>query len=291
MTALPLTVIGGYLGAGKTTLINRLLASDHGQRITVLVNDFGALNIDASILRSANAETIELTNGCVCCTMRGDLFFAIGDILDRTGRPDHLIVEASGIADPSRIAAVALAEPELAYSGILTVVDGLNLTRQIADPHISDQVAGQILAADFVAVSKVPREDPAIVAALTALEVDRWIGADEVSSILPLVLATELTLSPRMPGEASHPTYVHWSEAEPQPMDGAAIRGRLMQLPPGLLRLKGIIADPAGGCWEVHVVGTRLEIAERAENLAGGIVAIGLAGLTTEAQLRAWWVG
>ena len=78
---LPLTVIGGYLGAGKTTLINRVLAGDHGLRLMVMVNDFGAINIDAELLASATEDRMELTNGCVCCTMGADLFLAIGDVL------------------------------------------------------------------------------------------------------------------------------------------------------------------------------------------------------------------
>jgi len=76
---LPLTVIGGYLGAGKTTLINRLLTEDHGLRLMVMVNDFGTINIDADLLESADKDTLRLTNGCVCCTMGGDLFMAMGD--------------------------------------------------------------------------------------------------------------------------------------------------------------------------------------------------------------------
>ena len=78
---LPLTVIGGYLGAGKTTLINRVLAGDHGLRLMVMVNDFGAINIDAELLASATEDRMELTNGCVCCTMGADLFLAIGSSL------------------------------------------------------------------------------------------------------------------------------------------------------------------------------------------------------------------
>jgi len=95
---IPLSVIGGYLGAGKTTLINTLLAQNHGVRLAVLVNDFGAINIDAALLHSASEDTISLTNGCVCCTMSGDLFFTIGDLLDRSPRPDHILIEASGTA-------------------------------------------------------------------------------------------------------------------------------------------------------------------------------------------------
>ncbi|MDP5350234.1 MAG: GTP-binding protein, partial [Paracoccaceae bacterium] len=123
---LPLTVIGGYLGAGKTTLINRLLREDHGQRVLVMVNDFGAINIDADLLVSADGDTMTLTNGCVCCTMGADLFMAMGDALDRRPRPDHLVIEASGIADPARIATAARAEPDMAYGGIAVVVDAMH---------------------------------------------------------------------------------------------------------------------------------------------------------------------
>ncbi|MEY8840033.1 GTP-binding protein, partial [Cribrihabitans sp. XS_ASV171] len=126
MMRLPLTVVSGYLGAGKTTLINRLLAEDHGLRLLVMVNDFGAINIDAALIAAQGDDTIALTNGCVCCTMGADLFMALGDALDRRPRPDHLVIEASGIADPAAIANAAKAEPELSYAGIVTLVDGEN---------------------------------------------------------------------------------------------------------------------------------------------------------------------
>ena len=148
--SLPLTVIGGYLGAGKTSLINRLLAENHGLRLLILVNDFGAINIDASLIEAAEDDMIALSNGCVCCTMGADLFLAIGDILDRDQLPDHLIVEASGIADPSAIAQVALAEPDLEYGGIVTVVDAIEFDRLSQDTLIGAQVLGQVDVADVV---------------------------------------------------------------------------------------------------------------------------------------------
>jgi len=98
MSRIPLSVISGYLGAGKTTLINRLLAEDHGLKLLVMVNDFGAINIDEALIAQSGEDAIALTNGCICCSMGADLYLAIGDILQRDQRPDHIVIEASGVA-------------------------------------------------------------------------------------------------------------------------------------------------------------------------------------------------
>lgn len=163
MNRLPLLVIGGYLGAGKTTMIKHLLSHSGGLRLLVLVNDFGSINIDADLIASQDGDTIALSNGCVCCAMTGDLFYAIGDALDRNPRPDLVIVEASGVADPARIAAIALAEPELEYTGIVTVVDTMTACDLLDDDQIAAQIKGQIAAADLIAMSKPDCGDPVAV--------------------------------------------------------------------------------------------------------------------------------
>ena len=124
-----------------------------------MVNDFGAINVDASLLVSADEDTIQLSNGCVCCTMGADLFLAIGDVLDGDMRPDHIVIEASGIADPAKIANVAVAEPDLVYQGIITVVDGANILDQLVDRFVGDQVRDQIRVADLIYVSKTELND------------------------------------------------------------------------------------------------------------------------------------
>ncbi len=289
MTALPLSVIGGYLGAGKTTLINRILAADHGQRLMVLVNDFGAINIDAALLLSASEDTIALTNGCVCCTMGADLFMAIGDVLDREALPDHLIVEASGIANPARIANVAQAEPDLRYGGILTVVDGAAFPTLVADRQIGPQLAEQVRVADLVAVSKTPAGDGDVEAALKRLGIAEALSADDLGTILHLLLRPPSARE--MPSDApqTHPDYVQWSCARIEPMTREEIRRRLARRPEGIFRLKGLIPDRTGGTWEVHVVGTATEILHHASTTPSGLVAIGLRGAVSPEEIDAWW--
>ena len=106
MTRLPVTVVGGYLGAGKTTLLNRLLADTQGRRLAVLVNDFGAVNIDAGLIANRDGETISLVNGCVCCSIGDNLGMTLYDLAERPDGPEHIVIEASGVADPARIAMV-----------------------------------------------------------------------------------------------------------------------------------------------------------------------------------------
>jgi G3E family GTPase len=109
----PLTLVGGFLGAGKTSLLNHLLSADHGRRLGVLVNDFGAIGVDARMIESVSGESVNLTNGCVCCSIRGDLLAAATRLVERHPTPDHLVVELSGV---SRLTAVieTFAQPEVA---------------------------------------------------------------------------------------------------------------------------------------------------------------------------------
>jgi hypothetical protein len=281
---LPLTVIGGYLGAGKTTLINRLLSEPHGQRVLVMVNDFGAINIDAALLSSQSEDTLELSNGCVCCTMGADLFMAVGDVLDRDPRPDHMVIEASGIADPARIAQVALAEPDLSYGGVVSVVDALNYDALSRDVQIGAQVRGQVDVADLVLVSKA--ENGVLPRAL-GLPKAPVLDLAQVSDVAPLILGAPLGQGPKLLAE-THPEYVAWSGTS-APMDRVTLQTKLDTRPKGLMRFKGFVQGPDGTGFEVHCVGPSSSIKAAKNIQKTEVVGIGPKGRIDVQTIKAWW--
>ena len=280
MTPLPVTIVSGFLGAGKTTLINRLLAEDHGLRLMVIVNDFGSINIDAALLDSTQEDTIALTNGCVCCTMGDDLHKALDQALDRTPRPDHLMIEASGIADPASIANAVISEPELSYGGIITLVDGANLPVQLTDSDIGPQVTQQIATADLVLVTKAD----AIPNALSTLPArNPQLLSD--TDLAPLLF--EITPMPKGRALANHPGYTSWHTQSDTPISRVELGDKLGTRPSGLYRLKGHILTDDGG-YEVHVVGGYVT-ARRSATDQTQIVALGPSAQISRDDIERWW--
>lgn len=285
---LPLTVIAGYLGAGKTTLINRLLSENHGLRLMVMVNDFGAINIDAGLLAAAEGDTLTLTNGCVCCTMGADLFMALGDALDRRPRPDHLIIEASGIAEPGRIANAAVAEPEMSYGGIVTLVDGVNFARQAGDAQIGAQLREQVARADMVLVTKCDTVPEKLRERLSEITRAPVRAARDVESLAGFLFAPDLRLPPG-PGGGRHPAYVSWSARDDTRLERAALARLLARRPAGIYRLKGFVACDETTSWAVQVVGAQVEILPAPPRTGSEIVAIGLASGLDPDAVEHWW--
>jgi len=151
--ALPVNIICGYLGAGKTTLLNKILTQSK-ERILVMVNDFGEIAIDASLISQRSADTIQLNNGCICCAVGGGMFEAFERALSLRGKIDRLIIEASGVAEPKRLTSFAQAEPDLECRAVLTVVDPQTLSERLIDVRISDIVKNQIKGADAIYLSR-----------------------------------------------------------------------------------------------------------------------------------------
>ena len=154
VSALPFTVIGGFLGAGKTTMLNHLLENASGTRFAVLVNDFGELNIDERLITQHDGETIALANGCMCCSMADGFISALSAVMDRADQFDQLVVEASGVSNPRRIMDIATLDPGLIPNGSIVLVDASQLLDQLDDSLIEDAVVTQIKEADILVINK-----------------------------------------------------------------------------------------------------------------------------------------
>ena len=150
---LPFIVIGGYLGAGKTSLLNHLLSNAQGLRIAALVNDFGSVNIDVDLVRNRDGDTIELSNGCMCCSLSDGFSEAIDRLSRRNADFDRVVIEASGVADPGRIAHFGRSFG-LALDGIFVVVDAERIRRLSRDKFVGATVRGQLAEADFIVLNK-----------------------------------------------------------------------------------------------------------------------------------------
>ena len=150
----PFTVIGGFLGAGKTTLLNHLLAQSSGIRFAVLVNDFGDLNIDESLISSHDGQTISLANGCVCCSISNDFNQTVINLVNRIEEFDQVLVEASGVSEPDRIMDIARLDPELSPGGIVVLVDAAEVQNRSTDRYINNIVLKQLQTAELLIVNK-----------------------------------------------------------------------------------------------------------------------------------------
>ena len=153
MKSLPFTVIGGYLGAGKTTLLNHLLTNTSGLRVAMLVNDFGSVNIDVDLIRNHEGDTINLANGCMCCSIADNFAMAISRLRDRADDLDHIVIEASGVADPAKIAQYGQMY-QLPLDGILVVADAEQVRTQAQNKYVGDTVLRQFVQADLIVLNK-----------------------------------------------------------------------------------------------------------------------------------------
>ena len=151
----PVTVLTGFLGSGKTTLLNRILTENHGKRIAVIENEFGEIGIDQALVINADEEVFEMNNGCICCTVRGDLIRILGNLMRRRDKFDHILVETTGMADPGPVAQTFFVDDEMRdqfkLDGIVTMIDAKHVTMHIDD---SDECKQQVAFGDVIVLNK-----------------------------------------------------------------------------------------------------------------------------------------
>ena len=307
----PLTVIGGFLGAGKTSLLNHLLRMPNMPRCAVLVNDFGAINIDAGLLAGVRGDTIALTNGCVCCSIGDDLSNAMIRVLAATPPFDSIVVEASGISDPWRIAQIGLVDPDLRLESVVVVVDCDSILQQANDPLLRDGLRLQLVHADLLVLNKADLVTPEQMAQVLA-----WCQAACPQAVT--VPATQGEIDPTLLGSsfghASRPrttrpgntenfanralqasrqhalAFETWSiSTTTLPAFGSeALRSSLAPLAGRLLRLKGQVRTLEHGWAEIQFAGRRANfrrLAQAPDPALQQLVAIGLSEQLPREQL------
>ena len=234
------SVIGGYLGAGKTTLVNHILR-EVSERVAVMVNDFGEINIDETLIDSSNENTISLTNGCICCSLVDGFATALESVVSFRPRPTRLVIEASGVADPGTIAAHGHG-PGFALDAVIVVADAVRLIEQIADPLVGQTVAGQIRAADVIVLNKIDLCDTltSVNAELSELNPKALlIYTSEAKADLDLLFGREILRTVSSAGHVG--TFESRTHESTQPILRENLEALIKNLPSDIQRVKGII--------------------------------------------------
>jgi G3E family GTPase len=304
-----LTVIGGFLGAGKTTLLNRLLRDAGDRRLAVLVNDFGAINVDAELVQSREGEMASLKNGCICCGVAGDFIGELALLRDRPDPPAHVVVEASGVADPGQI--VVLGDlPGYRKDAAVVVADAETVRARAAHETTGYLARAQLRAADLLVLNKTDLVDSEQLAQTRAWLRDitgpstAIVEASFGQVPIDVVLGVQTFARPGREsrdhdhaghehGDHHHPSFETWSWQGEAAIHGAGLVEAIKDLPAGIVRAKGLLhlrEDPASR-YVLQVVGRRFSVLPdrpwRDDAPASQLVVIGLGGSVDERWLAA----
>lgn len=289
----PVTILTGFLGAGKTTLLNHILNADHGLRVAVMVNDFGAINIDAQLVVGVEGEMVNLANGCICCTIRGDLLEAMIKVLRRADPPEYVIIETSGVSDPASVATTFMLpelRPYVQVDSIITVVDA-EQGGEIVSEEFFGLAMDQVGVADIVVLNKVDLVDAKQLQDVRAWVLDispksRIIETTYGRVPLELLLGVGSYDAARLHERAAKDIHVHeagvptdhdhhdhdhadhstvfetWSWTTDEPLAFRAVKRAIENLPQTIYRAKGVInlADAPDTRGVLHVVGKRASL-------------------------------
>lgn len=212
----PVTVLTGYLGAGKTTLLNHILTYEHGKKVAVIVNEFGEVGIDNQLIIDADEEIFEMNNGCICCTVRGDLIRIVGNLMKRRDKFDHLVIETTGLADPAPVIQTFFVDEDmqslLSLDAVVTVVDA----KHIWQHWDADEAQEQIAFADVILLNKTDLVTPEqleelekrirgmnAIAKIYPTE-NAQLGMDALLGVKAFDLARALEIDPDFLGEDAH---------------------------------------------------------------------------------------
>ncbi|ASC72488.1 GTP-binding protein [Halomicronema hongdechloris C2206] len=259
-TAVPVTVITGYLGAGKTTLLNRILTHEHGQKLAVIVNEFGEVGIDNQLVIDADEEIFEMNNGCICCTVRGDLIRIIGNLMRRRERFDHLLIETTGLADPAPVIQTFFVDEDLkaqlVLDAVVTVVDAKHIWQHWDSDEAQEQIAFAdvilLNKTDLVSESELEQLEQRIRAMNAMVKLYRSqssnVKMEHILGVRAFDLDRALELDPNFLNEIAHDhdqSVYSLAIVEPRPLDGDKLSRWVSTLletkGPDIFRMKGIL--------------------------------------------------
>ncbi len=256
----PVTVLTGYLGAGKTTLLNHILTYEHGKKVAVIVNEFGEVGIDNQLIIDADEEIFEMNNGCICCTVRGDLIRIVGNLMKRRDKFDHLVIETTGLADPAPVIQTFFVDEDmqslLSLDAVVTVVDA----KHIWQHWDADEAQEQIAFADVILLNKTDLVTPEqlqelekrirsmnAIAKIYPTE-NAQLGMDALLGVKAFDLARALEIDPDFLGEDAHEhdeKVYSVALVESGELDGQKLNSWLSELlrtqGPDIFRMKGIL--------------------------------------------------
>ncbi|WP_299487403.1 GTP-binding protein [Acaryochloris sp. IP29b_bin.137] len=257
---IPVTVLTGYLGAGKTTLLNRILTEEHHQRIAVIVNEFGEVGIDHQLVINADEDILEMNNGCICCTVRGDLIRIMGDLMARAESFDHLVIETTGLADPAPVIQSFFVDETMVrhtqLDAVVTVVDAKHIEHHWQSSEAQEQIA----FADVILLNKIdlvsPRQLRSLMQKIRGMNAistlhssqDCQIALDKVLNVQAFDLKNALSIDPEFLTEDAHThdeSVYSIAITEPGTVDSDRLNRWLYQLVqargPDIFRMKGIL--------------------------------------------------
>ena len=280
LAPVPVTVIGGYLGAGKTTLVNHLLRNANGLRLAILVNEFGALPIDEDLIEAEGDDIISIAGGCVCCSFGSDLTGALMDMAKLDPRPDHLLIESSGVAIPSAIAGSVSLLSEYSIDGTVIVADAETVQQSGRDRYMGDTVLRQLGDANIIILNKAD-----LVGNDTFAQTKAWLaqqspsvrivaachGAVPAETVLGNFPNQHITLGPHHDTSNMDMLTLPIGSA----MDANALAAYLAADELGLIRAKGFVTTQDGQKALIQVVGNRWDISAAPQDKPDGIVCLG----------------
>ena len=302
------TVIGGYLGAGKTTLVNHVLRTADS-RVAVLVNDFGDVNIDADLIKRKDGDTIELANGCICCSLVDGLAAAMNTISELAEQPERLVIEASGVADPASIAAYGHG-PGFTLDAVVVVVDAETVRARAVDKYVGDTVVSQIKSGHIVLVNKLDLLDED-----EAKQVSAWVAEQNPEALIISTVNAEVApellfgqtpaaaapsgTSPDIEDDHGHDhkhgfqhdaVFESWTWRSEVPIPRATVEALMDAMPEEVMRAKGLlmIEERPDKLMLLQRVGRRwtlLPHGPMVESPQSQLVVIGLAGATDDQWL------